>query len=48
MNYFGGYRGAERLLFSSDGLIYYSGDHYQNFELLYEGWYWADGRYRYD
>ena len=48
VNYFGGYRGAERLLFSSDGLIYYSGDHYQNFELLYEGWYWADGRYRYD
>ena len=41
VNYQGGYRGAERLLFSDDGLIYYSGDHYQSFELLYDGWYWA-------
>lgn len=48
VNYFGGYRGAERLLFSNDGLIYYSGDHYQSFELLYEGWYWSDGWYYWD
>lgn len=41
VNYQGGYRGAERLLFSDDGLIYYSGDHYQSFELLYDDWYWA-------
>ena len=40
VNYEGGYRGAERLLFSDDGLIYYSGDHHQSCELLYDGWYW--------
>ena len=40
VNYSGGYRGAERLLFSDDGLIYYSGDHYASCELLYDGWYW--------
>ncbi len=40
VNYQGGYRGAERLLFSDDGLIYYSGDHYASCELLYDGWYW--------
>ena len=28
-------RGAERIVFSNDGLIYYSGDHYESFELLY-------------
>ena len=28
-------RGAKRIVFSSDGLIYYSGDHYDSFELLY-------------
>lgn len=28
-------RGAERIVFSSDGLIYYTGDHYDTFELLY-------------
>jgi len=30
-------RGAERLVFSSDGNIYYTPDHYESFELLYEG-----------
>ena len=45
VNYSGGYRGAERLLFSDDGLIYYSGDHYASCELLYDGWYWSDGMY---
>lgn len=35
VNYEGGYRGAERLLYSSDGLIYYTGDHYKTFEQLY-------------
>ncbi len=29
-------RGAERIVFSSDGLIYYTGDHYESFELLYD------------
>lgn len=28
-------RGAERLVFSNDGLIYYTSDHYESFELLY-------------
>lgn len=30
-------RGAERLVYSNDGLIYYTPDHYETFELLYEG-----------
>ena len=30
-------RGAERIVFSNDGLIYYTGDHYKTFELLYGG-----------
>jgi len=29
-------RGAERLVFSDDGWIYYTPDHYESFELLYE------------
>lgn len=29
-------RGAERILFSNDGLIYYTPDHYESFELLYD------------
>lgn len=28
-------RGAERIVFSNDGLIYYTSDHYESFELLY-------------
>jgi len=28
-------RGAERIIFSNDGLVYYTGDHYKTFELLY-------------
>lgn len=35
INYTGGYRGSERIVFSNDGLIYYTGDHYQTFEQLY-------------
>ena len=32
-------RGAKRIVFSNDGLIYYTGDHYASFELLYgEEW----------
>ena len=29
-------RGAERIVFSNDGWIYYTPDHYETFELLYE------------
>ncbi len=28
-------RGAERIVFSNDGLVYYTADHYMSFELLY-------------
>ncbi len=28
-------RGSKRIVFSNDGLIYYTADHYQSFELLY-------------
>ena len=28
-------RGAKRVVFSNDGLVYYTGDHYASFELLY-------------
>ena len=31
----GSYRGAKRIVFSDDGLIYYTEDHYESFELLY-------------
>lgn len=30
-------RGAKRIIYSDDGYIYYTGDHYESFELLYEG-----------
>ncbi len=29
-------RGAKRIVYSNDGLIYYTDDHYESFELLYE------------
>ena len=35
VNYAGGRRGSERLVYSNDGLIYYSADHYESFSLLY-------------
>lgn len=31
----GKYRNAKRIIFSNDGLIYYTEDHYESFELLY-------------
>ena len=36
INYSGGRRGAERIVYSSDGLIFYTGDHYKTFEQLYQ------------
>lgn len=39
VNYEGGYRGSERILFSNDGLIYVTFDHYETFTLLYDGWF---------
>lgn len=35
INYSGGYRGAERIVYSNDGLIFYSDDHYKTFSKLY-------------
>ena len=35
VNYEGAYRGAERLVYSNDGLIFYTEDHYESFEQLY-------------
>ena len=35
VNYDGGYRGAERLIFGDDGSIYYTNDHYKTFTQLY-------------
>ena len=29
-------RGSKRIIYSDDGYIYYTGDHYETFELLYE------------
>ena len=43
--YDGGYRNQYRLIFSNDGLIYYTEDHYETFTLLYEGWYFDDMEY---
>lgn len=34
IDYKGGNRGAKRLVYSNDGLIYYTGDHYSTFEKL--------------
>ncbi len=35
LEYEGGYRGPKRLIYSNDGLIFYTEDHYQTFEQLY-------------
>ena len=36
INYSGGYRGSERIIYSNDGLVYYTADHYETFTLLYK------------
>lgn len=35
VNYTGGFRGGERLVFDTEGNIWYTADHYETFELLY-------------
>ncbi len=35
VEYEGGHRGAHRLVYSGDGVIYYTADHYNSFERLY-------------
>ena len=37
IDYEGGYRNSKRIVYSNDGLIYYTEDHYESFEeILYE------------
>ncbi len=35
IDYSGGTRGAKRIVFSNDGLVFYTADHYKTFERLY-------------
>jgi len=35
VNYEGGFRQDDRIIYSNDGLIYFTDDHYNTFELLY-------------
>lgn len=35
IDYHGGYRGSKRIIFSTDGRIYYTSDHYKTFTQLY-------------
>ena len=35
IDYDGGYRNAKRIIYSNDGMIYYTEDHYETFEKLY-------------
>ncbi|WP_299823450.1 ribonuclease domain-containing protein, partial [uncultured Phascolarctobacterium sp.] len=35
IDYVKGNRNAKRIVFSNDGLIYYTGDHYKSFSKLY-------------
>ncbi len=36
IDYVSGARNAKRIVYSNDGLVYYTEDHYETFELLYE------------
>ena len=35
IDFSGSYRGSKRIIYSNDGLIYYTEDHYKSFEQLY-------------
>ena len=35
VNYDGGYRGGERIIYTEDGDVWYTSDHYESFERLY-------------
>lgn len=35
IDYEGGYRGAKRIVYSNDGLVFYTEDHYNTFEQIY-------------
>ena len=34
VNYSGGFRNAERIVYSNDGLVYYTNDHYETFRKI--------------
>ena len=36
IDYEGGYRGAKRIVYSNDGLVFYTEDHYNTFEQIYQ------------
>ena len=36
VNYTGGFRNAHRIVFSNDGLVYYTSNHYESFKKLYD------------
>lgn len=36
IDYAGGYRNAQRIVYSNEGYIYYTDDHYISFELIFE------------
>lgn len=38
VNYQGGFRNSERLVYNASGAIYYTDDHYESFTQLYEAW----------
>ncbi|MBP1762121.1 MAG: ribonuclease [Firmicutes bacterium] len=40
IDYSGGYRSAKRIIYSNDGLVFYTDDHYNTFKQLY----WGDSR----
>ena len=35
VNYDGGYRGGERIVYTDDGDVWYTSDHYETFERIY-------------
>lgn len=37
IDYAGGFRNSKRIVYSNNGYIYYTNDHYESFELLYRG-----------
>ena len=38
IDYEGGYRGEKRIVYSNDGMVYYTDDHYESFEFLGDFW----------
>ena len=47
IDYDGRYRNGKRIVFSNDGLIYYTGNHYESFDLVEVVWSDDDASYAY-